>query len=174
MRPKGQLFELKRLREDYNLTQKDIAEAVGSSTSFLSAIEHGRRSAPASLLERLENIFHVNNIKDYLKDRHNEEINDISESDKKYIQYNSPQALMFINSQGKETFTKAEVIDILRMQNIENNKLSLELENKKKNEDSETTLYLAIKMLHEANQRLKRAESRISILEQQLSEKQGF
>ena len=54
MRPKGQLFDLHRFRTERNISQKDLAIATRRSQSFLSVIEHGKRSAPKAFLEELE------------------------------------------------------------------------------------------------------------------------
>ena len=53
MRPKGQLFDLHRFRTERNISQKDLAIATRRSQSFLSVIEHGKRSAPKAFLEEL-------------------------------------------------------------------------------------------------------------------------
>ena len=68
MRPKGQLFDLKGFRNFYGLTQKEIAEAVKRPSSFLSAIEHGKRSAPKAFLDELVIIYGAKNISDFLSD----------------------------------------------------------------------------------------------------------
>ena len=60
MRPKGQIFDLRTFRADHKVSQKELAERFGRPQSFLSAIEHGKRSAPPALLDawpRLRRIF---------------------------------------------------------------------------------------------------------------------
>ncbi len=45
--------ELKKLRIDLGITLGDMAEAIGKSASFLSAVETGRKRAPDDLLNLL-------------------------------------------------------------------------------------------------------------------------
>ncbi|MDE6718021.1 MAG: helix-turn-helix domain-containing protein [Muribaculaceae bacterium] len=68
MRQKGQILDLKGLRNFLNLSQKEIAEAVKRPSSFLSAIEHGKRSAPRAFLEELVRLYNIENIDAYLSD----------------------------------------------------------------------------------------------------------
>lgn len=68
MRPKGQIFDLKRFRDERNLTQKELSLLLNRPQSFLSAIEHGKRSAPEAMLDTLSKEYHVDNISDYLSD----------------------------------------------------------------------------------------------------------
>ena len=68
MRPKGQIFDLKRFRADYKVTQKELSELLDRPQSFLSAIEHGKRSAPPAMLDALADAYKVDNISDYLSD----------------------------------------------------------------------------------------------------------
>lgn len=68
MRHKGQLLDLKSLRESLNVTQKQLAESVKRPPSFISAIEHGNRSAPRALLDDLVRIYKIDNIEDYLSE----------------------------------------------------------------------------------------------------------
>ena len=66
MRKKGIRLDLKRFREDYNVSQKDIAEVLNRPQSFMSAIEHGKRPIPDFLLDELVNHFKVKNIDEYI------------------------------------------------------------------------------------------------------------
>lgn len=68
MRPKGQIFDLKRFRADHKVTQKELSELLDRPQSFLSAIEHGKRSAPPAMLDALADAYKVENISDYLSD----------------------------------------------------------------------------------------------------------
>lgn len=47
----GEIFNI--LRREKGLKQSDVADAIGSSTSFYSAIEVGRKSAPPEVLHQL-------------------------------------------------------------------------------------------------------------------------
>lgn len=68
MRPKGQIFDLKRFRTERKVTQKELSELLARPQSFLSAIEHGKRSAPPGMLDMLAEAYKVENISDYLSD----------------------------------------------------------------------------------------------------------
>ena len=95
MRPKGQLFDLHRFRTERNISQKDLAIATRRSQSFLSVIEHGKRSAPKAFLEELAEMYKVDNINDYLSDY------PADIKDKSLNQINSPRAIMLNNSNAK-------------------------------------------------------------------------
>ena len=97
MRPKGQLFDLHRFRTERNISQKDLAIATRRSQSFLSVIEHGKRSAPKAFLRELEELYKVDNISDYLSDYPME----VNINDKSLNQINSPRAIMLNNSNAK-------------------------------------------------------------------------
>ena len=45
--------ELKKLRIDLGITLAEMANTVGISSAFLSAVENGRKKAPATLLDSL-------------------------------------------------------------------------------------------------------------------------
>lgn len=66
MRPKGQLFDLKRFRAERNLTQIEMSEALDVPQSFVSSIENGKRCASKSFLDKLSDHYKVDNISDYL------------------------------------------------------------------------------------------------------------
>lgn len=68
MRPKGQLFDMKSFRLERKITQQEVAEAVNVNKSFINAIEHGKRSAPAGVLNELARIYQVEDISQYLYD----------------------------------------------------------------------------------------------------------
>lgn len=52
MTPFGE--KLRKLRDERGLTQKDMAQAIGVSAAYLSALEHGRRGQPTwDLLQRI-------------------------------------------------------------------------------------------------------------------------
>jgi len=58
MTPLGQ--HLQYLREQKNVTQKDMAAAIGVSPAYLSALEHGRRGLPSwALLQRIVGYFNI-------------------------------------------------------------------------------------------------------------------
>ena len=98
MRPKGQIFDLKSFRADHNnVSQKDVANAVGVKPSFLSAIENGKRSAPQSLLDALSKIYNEPDIDQYLHDR-NEVENNISDINDSVI--NSPYSNVVLTDRG--------------------------------------------------------------------------
>ncbi|MFO1032743.1 MAG: helix-turn-helix transcriptional regulator [Hyphomicrobiales bacterium] len=52
--------KLRALREERNLTLKEMAQAVGVSSAYLSALEHGRRGRPSwYLVQRILAYFNV-------------------------------------------------------------------------------------------------------------------
>jgi transcriptional regulator with XRE-family HTH domain len=58
MTPLGQ--KLRSMRAERNITMKDMAEAIGVSPAYLSALEHGRRGAPTwYLVQRVITFFNV-------------------------------------------------------------------------------------------------------------------
>lgn len=51
---------LRELREERNVTQKDMAAAIRVSAAYLSALEHGRRGQPTwDLLQRIITYFNI-------------------------------------------------------------------------------------------------------------------
>ena len=58
MTPFGE--KMRRLRAEKGVTQKEMAEAIGVSAAYLSALEHGRRGVPAwSLLQQIIGYFNI-------------------------------------------------------------------------------------------------------------------
>jgi len=58
MTPLG--LHLQALRAQRNLTQKEMAAAIGVSPAYLSALEHGKRGQPSwALLQRIVGYFNV-------------------------------------------------------------------------------------------------------------------
>ncbi len=58
MTPFGE--KLRALRSEKNVTLKDMAQAVGVSAAYLSALEHGRRGRPSwYLVQRIISFFNV-------------------------------------------------------------------------------------------------------------------
>ena len=58
MTPFGEKMRL--LRQRRGVTQKEMAEAIGVSAAYLSALEHGRRGAPSwALVQKILGYFHV-------------------------------------------------------------------------------------------------------------------
>ena len=58
MTPLG--LHLRYLRAQKNITQKEMAAAIGVSAAYLSALEHGRRGRPSwALLQRILGYFNV-------------------------------------------------------------------------------------------------------------------
>lgn len=55
---------LKKLRTDYNLTQRQLAERVGLAVSAISAYELGNRFPTYDVMVKFSRIFHVST--DYL------------------------------------------------------------------------------------------------------------
>ena len=58
MTPFGE--KMRSMRAERNLTQKDMAAAIGVSSAYLSALEHGKRGRPSwYLIQRIINYFNV-------------------------------------------------------------------------------------------------------------------
>ena len=51
---------IRRLRREKNVTQKEMARAIGVSSAYLSALEHGKRGRPSwYLVQRIINYFNI-------------------------------------------------------------------------------------------------------------------
>lgn len=50
--------QIRRQRIDKSVRLKDMAEAFGVKSSFLSAVENGRKSLPDGWVEKLDRYFH--------------------------------------------------------------------------------------------------------------------
>ncbi|EFL89726.1 helix-turn-helix domain-containing protein [Ahrensia sp. R2A130] len=51
---------LRRLRRERGVTQQDMAEAIGVSQAYLSALEHGKRGQPSwPLLQSITGYFNI-------------------------------------------------------------------------------------------------------------------
>lgn len=121
MRPKGQIFDLKRFRDERNLTQKELALLLNRPQSFLSAIEHGKRSAPEAMLDTLCKEYHVDNISDYLSEPP-KPIQGNMEDIKNAI-INSPGGFMLLNEFGGKLSPK-EIMRILEIEEDEYKKIT--------------------------------------------------
>ncbi|MCP5001348.1 MAG: helix-turn-helix transcriptional regulator [Hyphomicrobiales bacterium] len=52
--------EIRRLRAERAISQKDMAKAIGLSPAYLSALEHGHRGQPSwELLQRIIGFFNI-------------------------------------------------------------------------------------------------------------------
>ena len=116
MRPKGQIFDLKRFRDERNLTQKELSHLLNRPQSFLSAIEHGKRSAPEGMLNTLSDTYHVDNISDYLSDPPKPPQGNIEDIKNAII--NSPGGFMLLNEFGGK-LTPTEIMRILDIEEAE-------------------------------------------------------
>jgi transcriptional regulator with XRE-family HTH domain len=58
MTPFGQ--KIRDLRRERGLSQKDMAEAIGVSAAYLSALEHGKRGAPTwPMIQKIIGYFNI-------------------------------------------------------------------------------------------------------------------
>jgi transcriptional regulator with XRE-family HTH domain len=58
MTPFGE--RVRRLRRERGILQKDMAEALGVSAAYLSALEHGRRGVPSwSMVQKIIGFFNI-------------------------------------------------------------------------------------------------------------------
>lgn len=176
MRPKGLLFDLKAFRSHRNLTQKEIAEAVKRPQSFLSAIEHGKRSAPSELLDDLSRIYKVDNISDYLSERPVMTFGSVEDVHNSIV--NSPGGEVLVNEFGG----KLSHDEIQRILDIE------EIAWKKKLRDSTeeyspppapqpqsdtSTVAELVKLLSKAEERAREAEEKVKELTKQVQDLQA-
>lgn len=60
------MFDLKRFRKERKISQVALADQLGVGQSFISQIESGKDPMPDLLIKKLSDIYHVNNISDYL------------------------------------------------------------------------------------------------------------
>lgn len=63
-----QRIDLKRFRKERHLTQKSVSEATGYQQCHVSAIENGKTSAPNAFINKLQQVYGVGNIRDYVYD----------------------------------------------------------------------------------------------------------
>ncbi len=98
-----EVFDLKRFRKERNLQQNKLAEALGVSQSFLSYIEHGKRPAPAEMLEKLCQMYNIDDLSDYIS------YADISSTSVG----NGNNNVNMVNSQGTITATQSKHVDSL-------------------------------------------------------------
>lgn len=52
-------YNLKKYRKQKNLLQKDIAEIIGVSTTFIANIEQGVRTPTIATLQKIANVLNV-------------------------------------------------------------------------------------------------------------------
>lgn len=169
MRPKGQIFDLRTFRSDHNLTQKEIAEAVNRPQSFLSAIEHGKRSAPPGFLDDLTRLYDVDNISDYLRDREEPTFGEVKNVKDAIV--NSPGGLILLNEFG-ERLTAKEIFRILSIEGDAREEEIQHLLPKSPSTESSTVADL-VKLLADAQNRCNIAEARCRELEKMVSELQA-
>lgn len=60
-----QRVDLAKIRSDYSISQKDLAEKLGVKQSFLSNIERGRSPLPPEKLDKIIEIFEIEDIDSY-------------------------------------------------------------------------------------------------------------
>lgn len=63
-----QRIDLKRFRKERRLTQKSVSEATGYQQCHVSSIENGKTSAPNAFINKLQQVYGVGNIRDYVYD----------------------------------------------------------------------------------------------------------
>lgn len=67
-------IDLVKLRKRAGMSQKELADLLQVRPSFLSAIENGKSRVPEEKLEKIMEIFELDNIDDYLIDDSNEAV----------------------------------------------------------------------------------------------------
>lgn len=63
---KRQRLDLQRLRKDFGLTQKQLAQMVGTPQSYISYIERGRADASESFMSKLLSVLKITSLDAYL------------------------------------------------------------------------------------------------------------
>lgn len=65
-------IDLLRLRKSAGMSQRELAELLQVRPSFLSAIENGRSRMPEEKLEKLKEIFMLDDLDDYMREEKDE------------------------------------------------------------------------------------------------------
>ena len=63
------MFDLKRFREERKISQREISQKTGVAQSFISQIESGKDPMPDALVSKLKEIYHIDDISDYIKEK---------------------------------------------------------------------------------------------------------
>lgn len=59
------MFDLKKLRKEKKVSQKDLAEELGVGQSFISQMENGKDPVPKTVIAKLVDLYNIENISDY-------------------------------------------------------------------------------------------------------------
>lgn len=59
-------LNLKRIRQNYNVTQGQISQLTGYPQGFISLIENKRASVPMAFIEKLKESLHIEDITQYI------------------------------------------------------------------------------------------------------------
>ncbi|MDE6704022.1 MAG: helix-turn-helix transcriptional regulator [Muribaculaceae bacterium] len=59
-------FDIAKLRKAAGISQRELAERLGIRPSFLSAIENGRSRLPEAQLEKIKQIFKINDLTEFI------------------------------------------------------------------------------------------------------------
>lgn len=165
MRRKEKTFDLERFRKTKNISQKEISEAVNLPQSFLSAIEHGKKVAPDSLIDELARIYNVDNISDYMVER--KEPEDAKIQNVKEAMVNSKG--LNINLNGMNSDTAAALISLLETFIAKDNGKTSNVSNSIP-ENNTATINLMASLLAKAEERYQEAQQKIKKLERENSE----
>ncbi|MBT9431048.1 helix-turn-helix transcriptional regulator [Candidatus Sodalis endolongispinus] len=84
---------LRKLRIDHDMNLRDVADCLGVSAAYVSAIERGKRAAPAPFIESIANHFKI-------KGEALEEFKKLADLSQPSIKIN----LIKVNEQTKEVF----------------------------------------------------------------------
>lgn len=157
MRPKGQLFDLKRFRTERGLTQTEVANAVDMPQSFLSAIERGKRTASKALLNHLTRIYKVDDITEYLSDPVPSSTQIVRDVKNSII--NSPGGI-YLPKEIAQNLSKAELIRLLSLEGQPSGERTPYL-----SPDASTTL---VNLLAAAEERYMRERAKVEELEEEV------
>ena len=67
-------FDLQRIRKEHNVTQKAVSQMTGYPQGFVSVIESRKASAPEAFIEKIKELFKIEDITPYIIYVPNEEI----------------------------------------------------------------------------------------------------
>lgn len=111
-------LKIKQLRSDYSfntgtkMTQKDLADKLGLSRSYLGDIESGRTAASDEILHKLSDIFNIN-YSELLKFKHDDQI--VTESNKTDCENNTIDEGLAIIERARKKMNEKEKEKMLNM-----------------------------------------------------------
>lgn len=163
----GFIFDLKRFRAKHNLSQKDLAEALNVTQSFLSYIENGKRQASPEFVDKLSQIYDEKNISDYIRERTQPDNGTIRNVRDAIV--NSPGGMLLMNEFGKK-LSDQEILRILDIQKeiVEDKISTISNETNQVIAQDDNTIARLVSLLEVSNHRYDEALSKIQKLEEEI------